>query len=111
AFLNQGVKVKMKGGEARRGNIMFSTISDKSTLYMIETILYNINSNKGEIFASPALLDSFFNTFALPEISRMIHHSLNPDINIKGRKEAANIFYIIPELNHVSEIWLDGERE
>lgn len=98
----------------RRIKMFYPTMSDKSTMLMLETIAQNIQLNPdGSV--SDGTIRMVYEQMVLPELNRisafnkMVEEGRTPDV--KGYNRGANKFLLIPELNMMPEIIIDGKLQ
>jgi len=81
----------------------FPTMSDKSTMFTLKVepikIAYDINGK-----LTKETIDALYDTILIPEINRMVNH-IEGETNIKNYDQGAMMFYSVPELNNIPEIW------
>ena len=104
---------KSNGISLRVANMMFPTMSDKTTGLYLKTavfdflkdssLLFDINK-KGEIEYTSDLRNLLFNQLVLPELKRIIKfHQQVRNTNIKNYDNGAMIFHLIPKLNTIKD--------
>lgn len=99
----------------RMGRLFFPTMSDKSQMLLLNSLLLNLTDkhiviDKDNNFSfSNESLDFFISQLVEPELNRITdYYSRDVKTNIKGYDAVAGMFLQYPELNNL-EIELDGE--
>lgn len=92
------------GKKIRIGRLMYPTMSDKTTMLVVQAVLHNTRLlSSGEL--SPETVNAVYESLVLPEIERILSQQLDPITNVKGYDKGAGIFYMIPDMNNLEEIW------
>jgi len=90
-FTNKGKVINKE--ERRRVSFFYPTVSDKSTMMVVNALSREIKLNEnGDL--SNANIDTLYEALVMPEISRMVSKHAT---NVKGYKP--NAFYFVPSLN------------
>jgi len=108
-FANRGASDK-EGN--RRVKMFYPTMSDKSTMLLLETLAQDIGVDEnGSI--SDSSVRTVYEQMALPELNRIRSFENikenGKSVDVKGYKDGANKFLIFPELNNDPSIMLDGK--
>ena len=106
AFLqNKGITRKGVGGDKTRiGRFMYPTMSDKSTMLVVQSVLNNTKLlSTGSIH--PETIDAVYDALVIPEINRILAHQNEPIDTIKNYDKGARMFFFLPEINNEEVIW------
>lgn len=109
----ESIDAKVNGMSMRIANMLFPTMSDKTTGLYLKTgvfdflkdsgIAFNINEDK-EISFSDNLKDLLFEQLVAPELQRIIKfHQEVKATGIKNYDNGAMLFHLIPALNNVKD--------
>lgn len=93
-FQNRGTKTT-KG--VRYGNILYPTMSDGTTMFMIHTELHNTSYNNDGIYGGT--LDELYNNLILPELTRIENRKENTGID--GYDKGSSMFLMLPQINEI----------
>jgi hypothetical protein len=103
-FANQNNTIKDDEGKIHRLTHMFyPTMSDKTTMFTVQTLAEDFKlDNNGNLLKSS--LKKIFDKIVLPELHRVVNFKASGHgSDIKGYKDGADKFLIIPELNELFE--------
>jgi hypothetical protein len=122
-FFHRGTSKEIGRGQSkvikRLAYYLYPTNSDKSNPIGLKAEAVNIDMDENSI--GDATVQMLFDNLFLPELRRMAHNKQtniqgydSPILNSRGdqigSKTAKDIFYFIPELNQVEELFLEDGR-
>ena len=104
-FMKSVLNTDKKGN--RVAQMFYPTTSDKTTTFLINTLLHNTSFTPDETLSN-STVDALFDALVKPEIKRMLDYK---PTNISGYDEGSNIFYFLPELNNKLELFENGKLD
>lgn len=98
-FMKSSLTQDSKG--TRVAQMFYPTMSDKTTMINITTILHNISFTPDGALGNKTI-DALFEALVLPEYNRMVNYKKT---NVKGYDEGHALFYFLPQLNDRKELF------
>ena len=100
-----------KAYTTRYARMLAPTFSDSKLAMGLDTVVYSVNDDNGDIKPDNVLYDLIIQEVVMPEYERIRANQIDDrSINKKNYKEAANLFYFIPELNNINNKLWDIEK-
>jgi hypothetical protein len=109
-FFNAGTKLGGTGKVTKRIAILnYMNTSDKKVPMSYSTIAHNTAMTRDGSIGS-STINAMYDKIVLPEIKRALFFNSNKnDIDVKGYADGAGQFLMLPELNSVKGVMVDGK--
>lgn len=104
-FFQKAVKTQTKDG-IRVAQMFYPTCSDKTTMFLVTNILHNTEFGLDKETLSTKTINALYDALVIPEINRMKNYK---PTGISGYDKGYNLFYFLPQLNKINELFSNGK--